>query len=106
MCLHKEYSSLTFHTSFSFGYSFQEAEIRICDALRHDARSKRQTYPFRVKDQLQTRSYVNNFCQRPSRLGSHSEVSMQNLNFYRNYRLFSLKNTTIREITPSVEEGR
>ena len=62
--------------------------------LGHDARSKRQTNPFRGKDQLQTRSYVNNFCQRPSRLASHSEVSMQNLNFYRNYRLFSLKNTT------------
>ena len=33
MCLHKEYSSLTFHTSFSFGSSLQETEFRICDAL-------------------------------------------------------------------------
>ena len=55
---------------------------------RHDARSRRQTYPFFVKDQHWSGSYVIMFCQRPRCLVCHPEILMQNLIYFRNYRLF------------------
>ena len=64
-------------------------------SLCHDEQSRRQTYPFHVKDQHWTRCYVIIFCQRPRCLVCHPEVLMQNLNYFRNYRLFSVKNAIL-----------
>ena len=65
--------------------------VEIC----HDEQSRRQTYPFHVKDQYWTQSYVTVFCQRPRCLVCHPEVLMQNLNYFRNYCLFSVKNVIL-----------
>ena len=64
-------------------------------SIRHDEQSRRQTYPFHVKDQHWTRCYVIIFGQRPRCLVCHPEVLMQNLNYLRNYRLFSVKNAIL-----------
>ena len=61
-------------------------------SLCHDARSGRQTYPFFVKDQHWSRSYVIIFCERPRCLVCHPEILMQNLIYFRSYRSFSVKN--------------
>ena len=63
--------------------------------ISHDEQSRRQTYPFHVKDQHWTRCYVIIFCQRPRCLVCHPEVLMQNLSYFRNYRLFSVKNAIL-----------
>ena len=73
------------------GWTNRCVASRIC----HDEQSRRQTYPFHVKDQHWTRCYVIIFCQRPRCLVCHPEVLMQNLNYFRNYRLFSVKNAIL-----------
>ena len=63
-------------------------KVTIC----HDARTGRQTYPFFVKDQHWSWSYSIICGQRPRCLICHPEIFMKNLFYFRNYRLFSVKN--------------
>ena len=78
----------TLYIEYGCLHSFSSRIPYLC----HDEQSRRQTYPFHVKDQYWTRSYVNIFCQRPKCLVCHPKILMQNLIYFKSYRLFSVKN--------------